>query len=40
MRREKGIDVTVLQPNRRAPNIRAGGYGENFSTKRRGAWTH
>ena len=37
---EKGIDVTVLQPNRRAPNIRAGGYGENFSTKRRGAWTH
>ena len=38
--RENGIDATVLSSNRRGPNIRAGGYGENFATKRRGAWTH
>ncbi|NKX40231.1 ETC complex I subunit, partial [Rhodobacteraceae bacterium R_SAG2] len=22
------------------PNVRPGGYGENFATGRRGAWTH
>ena len=38
--RENGIEATVLQSNRRGANIRAGGYGENFATKRRGAWTH
>lgn len=38
--RDHGIDVAVTQPNRRKPNIRAGGYGENFATNRRGAWTH
>ena len=37
---EHGIDVVVLQPQRRGPNIRKAGYGENFSTTRRGAWTH
>ena len=38
--RDHGIDAVVQEPHSRAPNIRAGGYGENFATKRRGAWTH
>ncbi|KMW58754.1 NADH-ubiquinone oxidoreductase family protein [Candidatus Rhodobacter oscarellae] len=37
---EKGITATVLAPQKRKPNIRAGGYAENFATNRRGAWTH
>lgn len=37
---EKGIDVTVSEPHKRKQNIRAGGYGENFATNRRGVWTH
>ena len=37
---EKGIDAVVQEPKSRKPNIRAGGYGENFATNRRGAWTH
>lgn len=35
-----GIDAVVQEPNKRRANIRAGGYGENFATGRRGAWTH
>jgi NADH dehydrogenase len=35
-----GIDAVVMKPKTRKPNIRAGGYGENFATGRRGAWTH
>jgi len=38
--KEHGIDVTVQAANRRNANIRPGGYGENFATNRRGAWTH
>lgn len=38
--REHGIDAQVQEPNKRKPNIRPGGYGENFATNRRGAWTH
>ncbi|KIN63332.1 putative ETC complex I subunit [Sulfitobacter noctilucicola] len=38
--RENGIDAVIQQPQKRKPNIRAGGYGENFATGRRGAWTH
>lgn len=38
--RSKGIDYDVLAVHKRSPNIRAGGYGENFATNRRGAWTH
>lgn len=38
--REHGIDAVVQEPKTRKPNIRAGGYGENFATNRRGAWTH
>jgi hypothetical protein len=35
-----GIDYIVTQPHKRAANIRAGGYGENFATNRRQVWTH
>ncbi len=38
--RERGIDAVVSQPRDRRANIRMGGYGENFATHRRGAWTH
>lgn len=37
---EKGIEVDVVEPKSRKLNIRAGGYGENFATNRRGVWTH
>ncbi|MBO6604041.1 MULTISPECIES: ETC complex I subunit [Paracoccaceae] len=37
---ENGIDAVVIQPKTRKPNIRPRGYGENFATDRRGAWTH
>jgi hypothetical protein len=36
----KGFEVTVAEPKKRQPNIRARGYGENFATDRKGAWTH
>jgi len=35
-----GIDAVVQEPKKRKANIRPGGYGENFATNRRGAWTH
>lgn len=35
-----GIDAQVVEPKPRKSNIRQGGYGENFATGRRGAWTH
>jgi hypothetical protein len=35
-----GIDAIVQDHHTRKPNIRAGGYGENFATNRRGVWTH
>lgn len=38
--RSKGIDAQVIEPKARKANIRARGYGENFATDRRGAWTH
>ncbi|MBW4707114.1 ETC complex I subunit [Roseobacter sp. YSTF-M11] len=37
---ENGINADVQEPKKRKPNIRPGGYGENFATGRRGAWTH
>lgn len=37
---EKGIEVSVTLPHERKPNVRARGYGENFATDRKGAWTH
>jgi len=38
--RENGIEATVTDPHRRKPVVRPRGYGENFATERRGAWTH
>lgn len=38
--RDHGIDALVFEPKKRKPNIRPRGYGENFATDRRGAWTH
>ncbi|PYE85370.1 ETC complex I subunit [Pseudoroseicyclus aestuarii] len=35
-----GIEAVVQEPQARKPNIRPAGYGENFATSRRGAWTH
>ncbi len=37
---ERGIDAVVTEPKSRKPNVRQRGYGENFATDRRGAWTH
>ena len=37
---ENGIEATVTEPKTRKQNVRARGYGENFATDRRGAWTH
>jgi len=38
--RDNGIDAQVVEPHVRKANVRAGGYGENFATNRRGPWTH
>jgi len=38
--RDHGIDAVVTEPHTRKPNIRPGGYGENFATNRRTVWTH
>ena len=38
--RAHGIDADVVEPKARKVNIRQRGYGENFATDRRGAWTH
>jgi len=35
-----GIAYQLQLPHKRKPNIRAGGYGENFSHNRRSVWTH
>lgn len=37
---DKGLEVTIQEHKKRKANIRPGGYGENFATNRRGAWTH
>ena len=38
--RSKGFEFVVLDPQKRRPNIRKRGYGENFVTDRRTVWTH
>ncbi|MFZ3582297.1 ETC complex I subunit [Loktanella sp. DJP18] len=38
--KDHGIDAVVTEPQTRSANVRAGGYGENFATTRRGVWTH
>ena len=37
---EKGLEVDIIDPKPRRANIRPRGYGENFATDRKGAWTH
>ena len=37
---EKGIEYDLVEPKPRKPVIRSRGYGENFATDRKGAWTH
>lgn len=37
---EHGIEAIVMEPHKRKPVIRKGGYGENFATNRRQVWTH
>lgn len=37
---DHGIELIRTDPTRRKPNIRAGGYGDNFATNRRTVWTH
>ena len=34
------IAASVQDPQKRFVNVRPGGYGDNFSTFRRGVWTH
>jgi hypothetical protein len=36
----KGIEAEVTEPKARRAIIRPRGYGENFATDRKGAWTH
>lgn len=38
--RSKGIAYDMIAPQARKPNIRPGGYGDNFATNRRAVWTH
>ena len=38
--KDHGLEAVVTEPKTRKPNIRPGGYSENFATNRRGAWTH
>ena len=38
--RARGLAFDVTLPKDRKPNIRPGGYGENFATNRKGVWTH
>ena len=38
--RRHGIAFQVFEPKERKHNIRAKGYGANFASERRGAWTH
>lgn len=38
--RARGIDYDLTEPKPRKQVIRPRGYGENFATDRKGAWTH
>lgn len=38
--KEHGIEAVVVEPHKRAANIRPRGYGENFATDRKSPWTH
>ncbi len=36
----RGIEVDIEEPKTRKQTLRPRGYGENFATDRKGAWTH
>lgn len=38
--RRHGLAYQVSEPQERKKNVRPKGYGANFATERRGAWTH
>ncbi|MBK5944952.1 ETC complex I subunit [Rhodobacter veldkampii DSM 11550] len=38
--RDNGIEVAISAAHQRKPNVRPGGYGDNFATNRRTVWTH
>ncbi len=38
--RTRGIEFEVTEPKPRKPILRPRGYGENFATDRKEAWTH
>ncbi len=38
--KSKGIAYQVQQPHKRKPNVRPGGYGDNFAHNRKTVWTH
>ena len=38
--KDKDIDAIVSEAKPRKANVRQRGYGENFATDRKGAWTH
>jgi hypothetical protein len=38
--RARGYEVETADPKARKPILRPRGYGENFATERKGAWTH
>ncbi len=37
---DRDIAFDVMEPKARKPILRPRGYGENFATDRKGAWTH
>ncbi|MBA4489848.1 ETC complex I subunit [Paracoccus sp. S1E-3] len=38
--KDNGLDYVVIDPQKRAANVRPRGYGENFATDRHAPWTH
>ena len=38
--KDNGLEYVVIDPQKRAANVRPRGYGENFATDRRAPWTH
>ena len=38
--KDNHLEYVVVEPNKRAQNVRPRGYGENFATDRHAPWTH
>lgn len=36
----EGLAYMLVEPHKRKPQVRQGGYGENFAASRRTVWTH